>query len=224
MKVGIVVDGDAESQALKLLTRKIKFDGLNIIDPVYANMQPKSTPAQIARSSLSTIKILLNKGAELVVVLIDREDRTECPGELAKIIEQSLLKVGQVKVKVVIKNVKFENWLVADLDAIKALRNRFNVTEKFINLIKPNKADNIQNAENTINEICIGKQRYHKRDDPVKIMTKAKPENIAMNSRSFRRFLRVLNHPIYADQSYQMASNKSKQMNARDKRSNRRSK
>ena len=51
MKVGIVVDGDAESQALRLLTERFDIEDVQLLAPAYANMQPKSAPGQIAQSA-----------------------------------------------------------------------------------------------------------------------------------------------------------------------------
>ncbi|MGH9834830.1 MAG: hypothetical protein ACRD9Y_17570 [Blastocatellia bacterium] len=58
VKIGMVVDGDAESQALKLITRRIKIEGTVLLDPRFADIQPKSTAKQIARSAADQIAIL----------------------------------------------------------------------------------------------------------------------------------------------------------------------
>ena len=128
MKIGIVVDGDAESQALKGLTQRLEIKGAQLLNPVYANMQPKSAPGQIAQSAKSRIDILLTRGADLIVVLIDREDRKECPPEFASQLKRAFAKLGYDDIRVVIKNRTFENWLIADVKALKKMSARFKVT------------------------------------------------------------------------------------------------
>lgn len=199
MKIGIVVDGDAESQALKLLTRRITISRCQIIDPIFARMQPKSTPDQIVRMARGKVDILLAKGVDQILVLIDREDNKECPGIFADRIKNAFARAGYGGVSVVVKDRCFENWLVADVDALEQLRRRFQVTTAFKNSIVPNKADNI-NAFEQLNRITRGPS-YHKRRDAAAITEKQDPVRVALNSRSFRRFLKLISHPNYRCQS-----------------------
>jgi len=200
LKIGIVVDGDAESQALKLLTRRIEIEGVQLLNPAYANMQPKSPPGRIARAAVKTVAILRARGATLIVVLIDREDRQECPPEFANQLKRAFAKLGYDDIHVVVKNRTFENWLIADLEALKQLRGRFKVTKTFERTVSPNIADNVVDAEALLNTIVV-KQKYHKRRDATRIMAVQEIRNMAKNSRSFRRFLRVVGHPQYLSQS-----------------------
>ena len=200
MKVGIVVDGDAESQALRLLAERIDIEDAQLLTPAYANMQPKSAPGQIAQSAKSRVDILLNRNADKIVVLIDREDRDECPPKFAKLIEQVFRKLGYDEVTVVVKNRTFENWLIADIKALKSLRGRFRVTKSFEKKVSPNKADNVRDGEALLKAIAIDR-KYHKRRDAKAITTIQEALEIARNSRSFRRFLRVIGHPQYLSQS-----------------------
>ncbi len=200
MRIGIIVDGAAESQALKLLTRRIHISKVEILDPIYANVQPKSTPRQIARSAKSRIGILTARRVDKIVLLIDREDRKECPTQFARDIEAAFSSLGHNNIKVTVKNRRFENWLIADVDVFKRMKARYNTTVSFENAVVPNKADSVLNAEALINKICKGGD-YHKRKDAAQITQSQNISAIARNSRSFRKFLRTLQHPDYTEQS-----------------------
>lgn len=198
-KIGVIVDGAAESQALKLITQKIYIPDAQILNPLYADIQPRSAPGQIARSVKSKLDILIARQVDQVVVLIDREDRSECPTRLAQDIEGAFRKLGHKNVSVIIKNRKFENWLIADVEVFRN-KARYKVTNKFIKAVVPNKADSVDNAEALLNQICIGTE-YHKRRDAAQITDLQDVSSIGNHSRSFRRFLRLIGHPDYIAQS-----------------------
>lgn len=202
MRVGIVVDGAAESQALRPLTRRVGVpNGSRILDPVYADLQPKATAAQIARSGLRVVNLQIQRGADFVVVLIDREDLHACPSKLAGDIRLEFAKQGVTSVEVVVKNRCFENWLIADPESLRTrLTARFSVTEGFRNRVSPNRADLVSDAESLLNSIISGAE-FHKLRDATRIAEVADPLRIASNSRSFRRFLRVVGCPHYVNQS-----------------------
>lgn len=200
MRIGIVVDGDAESQALKLLTQRISIPGTQLLDPIYANMQPRSTPGQIARSAKPKIDVLTARGVDKIVVLIDKEDRQECPSQFANDIEAAFGAIGCFNIQVAVKNRKFENWLVADVDVFDQLRSRYRVTKTFRKAISPNKADSVPDAESLLNKIVLSGE-YHKRRDAAQITGLQEADKMAQNSRSFRRFLRLVGHSNYLLQS-----------------------
>lgn len=200
MKIGIIVDGDAEMEALKLLTERLAIEGIQILTPIYANMQPRASVGQIVRAAVDKLGILKNRQAARVIVLIDRENRTECTGDWAKQLEEAFQKLGHSQVCVVVKNRKFENWLISDVNVFKALSKRYKITVSFKKAIIANKADSVDDAEKLLNSIII-KNAYHKRRDAQKITSAQDIIIMAENSRSFRRFLRLLDHPYYQDQS-----------------------
>lgn len=199
-KIGIVVDGAAESQALKLLTQRINIKDTQLLKPRYTDIQPKATPRQIARKAMNTISILLAEGAVKVVVLMDREDNAKCATELAKEIEEAFTALGGTNISVVIKNRKFENWLIADIDALRKLPNKFAITEGFRKRVAPDKADNVADAEAALKSISKTNSYQKGRDDRL-ITEKQDEAKIACNSRSFRRFLYHLGHEKYEEQS-----------------------
>lgn len=200
MKIGVVVDGQAESQSLRRILPKIKAPGRQLTDVAYAAMQPFAPPAQIARKAVAGLRILKAKGVKSFVVLLDCEDASRCPVELARQIEQALAKLEWPGVDVVVKTLKFENWLIADVDALRRMPARFRVTKRFERRVAPNKADNVVDAAAELGRLCQG-AAYHKRNDPLEIAKHQEPRRIAANSRSFRRFLRVVGCRKYSKQS-----------------------
>jgi hypothetical protein len=100
---------------------------------------------------------------------------------------------------VVIKNRMFENWLVADVEAVKIQRARFRLSTAAERSIVPNKADNVAALE--VLKTAAVRTSYSKVPDSQRILERADIQRIAANSRSFRRLLRVVGHPGYAGQS-----------------------
>lgn len=200
MNVGIVVDGQAESQALRRLLPKIQAPGARLAAPVYADIQPKASAQQIARAVIGKLKILKSQGTQKFVVLLDCEDAQLCAPEFAGEIEEAFARLDWPGVVVVVKRYKFENWLIADVDALKRMPGRFRVTKRFERRVAPNKADNVVDAAAELGRLSKG-DAYHKRNDPLEIAKHQEPRRIAANSRSFRRFLRVVGCRKYAKQS-----------------------
>ncbi|MBA3731439.1 MAG: DUF4276 family protein [Gammaproteobacteria bacterium] len=132
------------------------------------------------------------------MVLIDLEDRIDCPGSFATSIARAFAHHTNVPVRVVVKHCCFENWLISDPRALMGAR--FKVTKAFESAVAPNKADNVTDATRLLNSIARGKD-YHKRADAVAIANKLNPDAMARNSRSFRRLLRLLGHGQYLRQS-----------------------
>ncbi len=163
-------------------------------------MQPHAPPGQIALAATKKLATLRADGAQTFVVLIDCEDPGRCPCEFAKSIQQALVSLGWPGVHVVVKTLKFENWLIADVDALKGMRGRFQVTKRFEERVTPDKADNVVDATAELRHLSKG-DAYHKRKDALEIAEHQEPCRVAENSRSFRRFLRVVGCRKYAQQS-----------------------
>ncbi len=200
MKIGIITEGRQELFPLDSINKRIKIPKSTIVGTLYASLDPKATPSQIAKAAESRVKILLsNKGVDLIILLVDKENQQKCPGEIAESIESAFKRMGYHNVKAVIKCKMFENWLIADIGAIKKMDSRFSCGQSTINRVVPNKADDIDGLSE-LKKIVRGKS-YDKKKDGHKISTLVDPLEIAKNSRSFRRYLRVLKHPAYRDQS-----------------------
>lgn len=201
MKIGIVVDGQAEVFAIRELLNQLTIPEVQFLNPVYADMQPKATALQIARSALNKCQIHLARNVGLIVVLIDLEDRGDCPPLFAVNIRAAFVRLGLTSIEVVVKKRQFENWLIADPESLqRKLPARLNVTPAFVNAVSPNKADSIERPQELLNRICI-KSEYHKRQDATNFAKAVEPSRAATNSRSFRRFLRVVGFPGYLTQS-----------------------
>jgi len=199
MRIGLVVDGQAELYALPHLTKRLGIQH-TILAPLKADIQPISTPLQIARAVKTPIKILFHaRRVDRVVILLDHETRTECPGVWCSTLTEAVRgHCEQEAVTVVVKNRTFENWLIADLDAIRALVGRFTVSKAVARSISGN-ADSA-NGIRVLKE-CAHDTPYQKVGDSIKILSRARPDEIARQSRSFRKFLRALGHPSYKGQS-----------------------
>lgn len=93
----------------------------------------------------------------------------------------------------------YENWLVSDVEALKCQPGRFAVSDADARRVVPNRADRID-AMTLLKRMCKD-AAYEKVRDSERILTRADVMRMAENSRSFRRFLRVVGHPSYQRQS-----------------------
>jgi hypothetical protein len=203
MKIGVLVDGQAEYYSLPLMLERVSTRA-TVLKPLYCDMQPFASPAQIAHRAMKTIPIFLRRGVSRVVVLIDKETRQDCTPCIAREIEQELAKrlsqlAPDVHVCVVLKVSSFENWLVADPFAFLNLRGAFRYRNRIQKAVEPNKADSVDAL--TLLRRCARKGSFDKIKDAKAICSNLDPLRAAKNSRSFRRFLRALEHPVYSDQS-----------------------
>jgi len=200
MRIGIIVDGQSEFASLPLIIPELeRATGNVLLGPAKADIHPKAPMGAIAHVCLKSIEVLKTRDIQEVIVLMDREDRDECPGVLAQQIQAEVRTRTDLRCWVVIKNRTYENWLVADLDSLRAQPGRFRVTRASERQIAPNKADNC-NALAILKRSAIVAS-YSKVSDSMLIMRRAEVQRIADNSRSFRRFLRCVEYPRYADQS-----------------------
>ncbi len=200
MRIGVVVDGRSEFSALPKLKLQIEdISGNTIAEIVKADIHPMATAAVIARAAAERISVLQMRNVDCVVVLVDREDRPECPGALAEQIRERIQPRAPMPVAVVIKDRTFENWLVSDPDALLGMRARFAVSRGVVNSIRPNKADHIDAARAL--RVAARGHAYEKVKDAGRILERADVLRMAANSRSFRKFLRCVGHPAYATQS-----------------------
>jgi hypothetical protein len=200
MKIGIVVDGVSEYRSLSALYPQLDaLSGNQLIGPLRAPIAPLAPPGVIARQCVPRITQLLGRGAGKVVVMFDRETRTDCAGSIATSVETRLRNEG-IEAKVVLKNRMFENWLVADINAIASLKGRFKVSAATKGKIVPNKADNTD-ALDLLKRAAKKGAPYDKVADSKRILEKADAATIADNSRSFRKLLRYLDCEKYSDQS-----------------------
>ncbi len=197
-KIGILVEGMEEQIALRHIVEKLAIEGVQILKPVFANMQPKGPAAQIVKAVEAKMSLL--QKADAILVLIDKEDTDDCIITRVGELRNAFHKKGHRKVEVVIKNRQFENWLIADPEAINQLSN-FEVTSAFRKKVEQDKTDHVQDPVGLLSGLKKGGSTFHKTKDGTEIAKKLNVENAARNSRSLRRFLRLLEHPDYKDQS-----------------------
>lgn len=202
MKFGPIVDGQAEFRSLPHLIPRIACKH-TILSPLRADIQPHSPIPRIVQAVKSRLDIQVGRGADAALILIDRETRSDCTGIWASQIQVALAKgcadSGIHKFAVVVKNRMFENWLVSDIEALARMTDRFKFSQSQIDSIQPNKADQVDSLS-LLRSAAI-KQSYDKVQDSVRIMRIADALRMAANSRSFRKFLRVVGSPDYGDQS-----------------------
>jgi hypothetical protein len=200
MKIGIIVDGVSEFASLPELYPGLSSAGSHqLLKPVRADIQPKAPLPVIVKRCRPKIDQFLARGADRVVVLLDREDRDECAGDLASSLVSMLSTAGVSNVDVVVKDRMFENWLLGDLDALRASPNRFQVSRSTERAVQPDKADRVEAM--ALLKRCAKGPVYDKVRDSKIVLRSAQPDQIAMHSRSFRRFMRVVGCSRYTEQS-----------------------
>jgi len=205
LRIGFVVEGDAEYAAFPLLLPKIQTRHTLLKRALKAQVDPVAGLGKLVRGLMPSVRTLvLQRKANLVVVVLDREQQTGCPGNLgAKLRTALVAECGRenltVKIEVVLKDRMFENWLVADVDALRSMPQRFSVPQTFANQVAPDRADRAD-ATRLLKD-AVKKGSYDKVEDAKRVIGAAEPLRIAANSRSFRRFLRVAGSPSYAGQS-----------------------
>jgi hypothetical protein len=203
MRIGFVVDGQAEFRALPLLLAKVVCPN-TLLGTIYMDLQPHAPLGQIARRVVTRLPVLESKGVTKVVVLIDRENN-QCPGQWANEIQQAIegmYRRSQIQQFAVVGKVRcFENWLVSDASAFGCIPRRFQPDSSRLQEICNNRADSVD-AQALLRRWAIDKS-YNKVDDAVRILAHADPAKMAKGSRSFRRFLRILENESYLHQSKQ---------------------
>jgi hypothetical protein len=197
MRIGIVVDGVSEFRSLGQLYADLEvLTGNQFLAPLHADIQPHAPVGTIAKQCSASINQLFGRNADRVILLFDRETRSECPGTLAQAVERKIRREG---VRVVVKDRAFENWVIADLAALRKQPKRFEVSKATARAVQPDKADRVD-ALALLKRAAI-KDAYDKVEDSKRVLTVADASSIGAHSRSFRRFLRCVGCVLYAHQS-----------------------
>ena len=200
MRIGVIVDGRAEYGSLDRIYPQLQARSGNVfLSPVQADIQPFAPTPVIAKACKAAIALLQAKGSDRIIVLVDRESRQECGSEIASSIAGEITRQFQAPVEVVVKNRRFENWLLADPDALAAQRRRYRVSNAVRRRIEPNRVDQVNDGIPVMKLCCRGD--YEKVSDSRYILEQADADSMGGNSRSFRRFLRVAGHQRYRRQS-----------------------
>jgi hypothetical protein len=197
MKIGILVDGLAEYHALPKLLSRLESSHQVLSQPLKCDIQPFATPAQMALAASKKFQILLAKGAESIVVLVDKETRPDCTVELVHSVEREArarlreMSAG-VNLQVVLKVSMFENWLIADPEALGGLTGLFENVERVEKHVK-GRADAADAL--SLLKACSRERVYDKVKGAMAICPRLDPARAAGNSRSFRKFLKALEVP-----------------------------
>ncbi|MDQ3411518.1 MAG: DUF4276 family protein [Chloroflexota bacterium] len=202
MKVGFIVDGKSEFEALpKLMPLLSTIDQFRPMRPVLATVSADAPIDTISFVVAEIIGTLANRNPDRVVVLWNREQRPECPGVLAQARWHGISRQSQGahSLSVVGNDRMFENWLVAALPTLSHPSARFRLSKSDERLIVSDMADHTD-ALSLLKRSTAGRE-YDKVADSKRILAAANVDEIAANSRSFRRFLRCLGHPDYLHQS-----------------------
>lgn len=202
MRIGLIVDGQAEFRSLPKLYSRIQTAAV-ILKPLYADIQPRANVTKIVRSSLTAARVLQQRNVDRLILCMDHERRPECIPTWRVAVEQALAarcaQIGIHDVKVVLKAEMYENWLVADVGAFGKKPARFRFRSAHAKQIAPNRADNVD-AIKLLKSIARN-DPYDKIRDAIALMSIIDPYACAANSRSFRRFLRVVGCKCYVSQS-----------------------
>jgi hypothetical protein len=199
VKIGILVDGQAEFQGLRHLLSRLGSPH-QILSPLYCDIQPLASPAQMALAASKKFQVLLVKGVEAIVVLIDKETRQECTGDLVRQIEREARArlsdlAPEVHLRVVLKVTKLENWLVADPGALRDVPGLIENPERIEKQVSRGRADAVDALG--LLKGCWRKRSFNKPECAIAICQKIDPARAAANSRSFRKLLKTLGHPDY---------------------------
>ena len=206
MRLGIIVDGYGEFYTIKSIVHRAT--GLHGVPckVLRANLQPFAPVGKLTRAAESRMRILVDGyGATHLIALLDAENWSRCAPEIQRCylpaLREALNSISRgVRLDLVIKVVAYENWLIADPDAFESLPGRFPNVSSIRGAAAPNRADSA-NAMEVLKANAAHGESYHKVRDAKRIVQHIVPERAAKNSRSFRRFLRVLGHGHYRTQS-----------------------
>lgn len=193
MSVGLVVEGQADYGAVPLLLGRAGVAaGLPIVFRGQGLECPISTLVQ--KKLLSPTRAQLVRGHSKVLVIIDRETRTDCPPGLARAVEAELVRQLRAAygyprrppVSVVCPDRTLENWLIADPEGI----GTHVYMEKDIRRRVGSNADGRDAV--AIVQWAYGSRRYHKARDAPALAARVRVEraDVRQRSRSLRKLLR----------------------------------
>ncbi len=194
--IGVIVEGMGELEPIASYLSRVNTSRRIATRPLYADLQPKANPCVIATSAKAAIKQLTRRGVTKIIVLIDLEDR-DCPIKFAEELKLAFQRAySELTIVPVVKHSAIENWMIADIDALKAMPKRFgNIDSVESQLARYRCVDKFRNPIRLLNQIAI-KTEYHKTQDPPRIAPKQNIETMLTKSRSFRKFLAEVEHKI----------------------------
>jgi hypothetical protein len=121
LNIGVLVDGDSEVQSLPQIRNALEAASTNrLMAPVLLRTTPLAPLPTLAAECFRSAQMLGKRGAHLVIVLVDREMREECPPTFAQQLSKEIGLRGSanVPINIVVKDRTFENWLISDPSAV----------------------------------------------------------------------------------------------------------
>jgi hypothetical protein len=198
VRVGIVVEGHSEYKALPELSHQVQTAiPVSAFKTLRATYDPLAPPKRIVKGCRSRIDQLALRRYDVAVVLVDRETQSAPCQEIAQGLQKEFERGGfGIPIRVVVKDRSFENWLIADLEALRQMPSRFRVTQGLVTKVEPNRADRAD-ALRLLKQAAQG-GAYGKVEDSKRILEKAHIDRMARHSRSFRCFLARLGDPRFS--------------------------
>ncbi len=193
--LGLVVEGASGASAVYVLLRNAN---LNLGSPLNFPGQPTdcSTARLVDLAILPRVRAAILKKFCKVIVVLDRENRNKCPGELAQEVRTQLVVRlrdgfnyrGNPPVEVVVADKMMENWLIADPQGIS---NHAHITQNLSGAVR-NRADGL-NAIQILKRAYSTGHQYHKTRDAPKLAKHVRVLNpeVRRRSRSLDKLLRV---------------------------------
>lgn len=197
--MAVVTEGDGEFKALPALFDQFREanENLELIRITKLSVQPDGPVEKIKRQCEKLAPLFTAKRVDEVILVLDREQQGDAAGVVAQRIESAVAGILPMRLRVVLKDRTFENWVIADVDALATMPARFEVTPALRRAVTPNKADRVAALELIKKASRSG--NYDKIQDAERVLKHARVEHIGANSRSFRHLLHILQHPLYAN-------------------------
>ncbi len=177
-KIGFLVEGRTEQEAFRKRLNRTNHEFVIRI----RNLNGKNVPLErIANQCLLLLRAL--SYCQLTFIVLDREKRKEDVSEISRKISQIILKEHDQRFVVVIADIMFENWLVADIEQIQ---------KKHSDLIKQkviNKKYDGQNGEALIKRYL---KKYNKTLHGPQFFKIIRKNKAIANSPSFAYFMEQL--------------------------------
>ena len=115
-RIGLIFDGETEKKAIpsRLCQKTCKFHPLK--RKINGNA---ATLRGISRECIKFLSALNRRGVKLSFVIVDREDKQESASEMGQKLTNLIADEYSGHFVVVVADMMFENWLVADIEQIK---------------------------------------------------------------------------------------------------------
>ena len=203
MKVAIITEDAGQFRAFPRLYGQLNAAAQEsqLLRPLKVSVSPEAPVEAIANACAPKIVIARQLNARVIVLLLDRERRAECSGLLAVRLTDGIrrrIDLSGLALHVVMKDRTFENWLIADVNALEAQPARFNVTPAIRQAVSSHNADG-RDALALLKAAAI-RRAYDKVEDADRICARQDIMRVGAGSRSFRHLLHVLGVAPYRDQ------------------------